>query len=144
MAVRTTSAAVEGLTEVDSTVSLTPFILTANVMVTKFCTGDNGPTDPEYTDDELELIERWLAAHYYRMRDLQPIVERAGTVAEHRKFIQNTGLDNTTYGQTAMTLDWNGGLAAWQDRVRNGRTKRVSISWLGTSPEPDYDDWSIG
>lgn len=141
MTVRTTDSAVEGLTEVDSAVSLTPFIETASNLVTKFCTGDEGP-DPAYSDDELELIERWLAAHFYRMRDLQPIVERAGTVAEHRKFIQNLGLNNTTYGQTVMVLDWNGGLAEWQDKVVKGQVKRIGAYWLGSQPEPDYTSYS--
>jgi hypothetical protein len=139
---RTSPTLVQGLTEVDASVSLTPFIDTANTLVTEFCTGVNGPT-PAYDTDRLELIERWLSAHFYRLRDLIPVVERAGSVAEHKQYKMELALNQTPYGQHAMFLDTNGGLAAWNDSVVNGKPRRVGVTWLGSSPEPTYEERNV-
>jgi hypothetical protein len=61
---RTTEAAVKLIIKVNETAtpSLTPFIDAANMLVTKLCTSD------DLDDDQLEIIERWLAAHFYAIR----------------------------------------------------------------------------
>ena len=71
MAVRVTDADVEALVDVDSSIGLTPFIAAANELVTELC------TDSGYTDARLTMIEAWLAAHFYMLRDQAVAQEKA-------------------------------------------------------------------
>lgn len=132
MAVRTTAALVKGIIEVDEDTipDLDPFILTANELVTECC-GSAG-----YTATRLELIERWLASHFYAIRDPRLAAETAGVSARYQ---HKVGLifSVTTYGQQAMTLDTAGGLAALSKRTEEGKAKSVGITWLGTDLDDD-------
>ena len=78
MAVRITNDEVEAIIEVDTNISLTPFIAAANSLVTQCCTNLN----TDYEDDQLVLIEMWLAAHFYTVRDMRVEQERAGSISE--------------------------------------------------------------
>lgn len=127
---RTTSLLVGGIIEVDSSITVDPFIDVANELVTECCTGDNGP-DTEYTETRLELIERWLAAHFYAIRDMRPDNEKAGSVAEKYQYKVDLYLANTMYGQQALILDTNGGLAALNQATENGSPRKIVIAWLG-------------
>jgi len=123
---RTTSGAVEGIIEVDVTISLEPFMLVANELVTEVC------SDAGYSDERLELIERWLAAHFYTNRDPRPVNERAGPVSVTYQSAVALNLNTSHYGQTAMMLDTAGGLAA----LSKQKPKRIaSVTWLGTAEE---------
>ena len=123
---RTTSGAVEGIIEVDVTISLEPFMLVANELVTEVC------SDAGYTEERLELIERWLAAHFYTNRDPRPVTERAGPVSATYQSAVALNLNTSHYGQTAMMLDTAGGLAA----LSKQKPKRIaSVTWLGTAEE---------
>lgn len=130
MAVRTTSAAVQGICQVKSTIGLTPFIEVANSVVTKHC------TDTSFTAGELELIERWLAAHFYKMRELQLQNEKAGPVSRSFQSSLNLGFDNSTYGQMAMRLDWSGALSALNEQAKKGAQITPTVTWAGTT----YDE----
>jgi hypothetical protein len=116
MAVRTDDAAVGLIIEADATISLTPFIETANALVTELC--DVVPA--VHDADRLELIERWLAAHFYSVRDPRPASESAGPVAS--TFMHKVGmhLNLTTHGQQAMMLDTSGALAQWNQDMQTG------------------------
>ena len=136
---RTTRALVATIIELDLVVipddaAMAPFIEIANVLVTEACTGDNGP-DPAYDAARLELIERWLTAHFYTIRDPRTTQEKAGSVASTYQSKVDLGFDTSHYGQTAMRLDTNGGLAEINEDAKEGRP-RVGVAWLGT----DYDD----
>lgn len=138
MAVRTTREEVEGIIEVDAGIvpddaAMVPFILVANELVTECCTGDNGPATA-YTDERLELIERWLAAHLYTNRDPRVASEAAGSVSASYQSAVAIGFDTSHYGQTAMRLDTNGGLAQLNESTKKGRM-RVGGFWAGTAPE---------
>lgn len=126
---RTDSTAVEGIIEVDASISLDPFIEVANSLVTKCC-GD--VTD--YTAADLELIERWLSAHFYTVRDMRAEMEKAGAVSEKKQSKVDLGFDTSHYGQTAMRIDTAGGLGQLNERIKNGRSAGFSINWLGTDP----------
>jgi len=133
MAVRTTAAAIGKIIEVDATVStdLVPFIEVANALVTELC------SDSGYTDARLELIERWLSAHFYAVRDPRTSSESAGVSVSYQG---QTGmhLDLTTYGQQAMLLDTDGNLAALNQKPKAGiKTVTPGITWLGTEDEDD-------
>jgi hypothetical protein len=116
MAVRTNDAAVGLIIEVDATISLTPFIETASALVDEFC--DVTPAVHDAT--RLELIERWLAAHFYSVRDPRAASESAGPVAS--TFMHKVGMyiNQTTHGQQALMLDTSGALASWNQDMQNG------------------------
>jgi len=136
MAVRTSYAAVALLIDVDSTIStdLAPFIEVANSLVTDVCTNYDTP----YTDAKLELIERWLSAHFYAVRESRASEQRAVSVSRILQSKVDLGLDVTHYGQQAKLIDTEGGLAALDGRLKSGKAKVTpGISWLGV------DDWDI-
>lgn len=128
---RTTDELVEGIIEVDSNIALTPFIGAANTLVTKCCTN----LDKDYTDDELQQIETWLAAHFYTVREGRAFREKAGSVSEELQSKVDLGFSTSHYGQMAMTLDYQGGLAALNETTKNGTSNKVGITWFGTEEE---------
>lgn len=128
---RTTSEAVAAIIDVDSSIDLTPFITTANLLVTTHCAALNS----DYTATELEEIERYLAAHLSTLIDPRPTQETAGKVSAWYQSKVDLGFATSHYGQMAMLLDWYGGLAALNERMKKGGKKTVGISWLGTESE---------
>ena len=131
MAYRTTDAAVKLIIEVDINISTTSFIEAANALVTQCCT--NLTTD--YTDAHLELIERWLSAHMYTNRDMRASEERAGDVSQRLQSKVDLGFDTSHYGQMAMRLDYQGGLAALNEKIKKGQRATVSLTYLGKTED---------
>jgi hypothetical protein len=130
---RTTSIAVSAIIEADVNISLDPFIEAANSLVTDIC------SDSSYTAAKLELIERWLAAHFYAVRDPRSAEEAAGSVRQRFQYKVDLNLAVTTYGQQAMILDTDGNLAALNKQITDGRGNMTfGVSWLGT------DEWGVG
>ena len=127
MAVRTTDAAVQGIIDTDATIPLTPFIETANNLVTELCTA----TPPGYDATKLELIERWLSAHFYAVRDPRTVAETAGSVSDTFRGKVALHLDQTVYGQQAMLLDTFGNLASLNLRMKGKGSGSPSVSWAG-------------
>lgn len=133
---RTSSSSVQGvlLQDYDSNRSpdLSPFIDTANAIVTRAaaCATARGIT---LSDSELELIERWLAAHCYKMSD-QAVASR-NTGKAGGSFQGQTAMyfESTKYGQTAVGLDYSGCLTALNK-------PRAQAFWLG-KPESDQIDY---
>jgi len=131
---RTTYSAVALIIEVDANIStdLAPFIEVANALVTDVC------NTTDYTAAKLELIERWLSAHFYAMRDPLAENEKAGEVGQKFFGKVDLGLQHTRYGQMVLILDTDGDLAALNNRATKGRAKvTLSASWLGTE---DWDE----
>ena len=129
MAVRTTDALVGGIIEVDASIPLTPFISAANTLVTQCCTD----LTIDHTAAQLILIETWLAAHFYSVRDMRPEMEKAGPVSEKFQSKVDLGLATSHYGQMAMLLDFYGGLSALNEKMKKGGGRTPSVSWLGKS-----------
>lgn len=137
---RTTAALVKGVLLRDydtaNNPDLTPFIDTASSVIDKVvtCAANRGVS---LSAADLELMERWLAAHCYAMSD-KPYAEKT-TMKAKGVFDGRTGmyLEGTRYGQTATSLDSSGCLAA----IASGR-KRVTGTWLGYPPsqQTDYQD----
>lgn len=127
---RTTSAAVENILEETPTKTLTAFIDAANAMVTKHCSGVS-----DYTAADLEKIERYLAAHLYHISVPRADAEKAGPVSQNLRSKVDRGLDLTHYGQTAMLLDWAGGLSALNKAIKDGTTSRIGFQWLGAEED---------
>ena len=126
MAVRTTSDLIEEIINVDASISLAPFINVANALVTECCTG----YDEEYTDAHLIKIETWLAAHFYTVRDPRAESEKAGSVSEKFQSKVDIGFSTSHYGQMAMRLDYKGGLARLDNKLKKGG-KSPSMTWVG-------------
>jgi len=117
--------------------SLQPFIDTANVIVSRVatCATAKGKT---LSSTELELIERWLAAHGYAMVD-QPYQSKT-TQQASATFQGRTGmgLEATKYGQQALSVDYSGCLKA----IASGNRKTAGLTWGGKaeSEQLDYDE----
>lgn len=120
---RTTSANVGEIIEVDETISLTPFITVANELVTELC------IDSGYTETRLELIERWLAAHFYAIRDPRATSESVGGVGVSYQMSNGLNLNSTSYGQQVQLLDTAGSLSALNGSL--GKRKTISIQYVG-------------
>lgn len=125
---RTTSQLVAGIIEVDISIPLDPFIAVASELVTELCTD----SDTGYSDERLELIERWLSAHFYTNRDPRPTREEAGPVSASYQSKVALNLASSHYGQTAMMLDTAGGLS---ELSRDLQKRTLTVSWLGTELE---------
>jgi len=125
---RTTPELVGTIIEVDSRIALGPFIVTANQLVTEICAPSG-----KLSVERLELIERYLSAHFYTLRDPRPVMEQAGDVQQTNQSKVDLFLCTSHYGQTAIMLDTTGGLAELNREPENGRVKRtLSVSWVGT------------
>tara|TARA_R110000751_G_scaffold152635_1_gene257752 strand:- start:6504 stop:6926 length:423 start_codon:yes stop_codon:yes gene_type:complete len=135
MVARTTRTLVAEIIELDVSIvpndaAMLPFITVANELVTEVCTTPAGPK-VAYTAARLELIERWLTAHFYTNRDPRTSSESAGVSASYQSKI-DLGLDTSHYGQTAMRLDTNGGLSKLNEDAKKGKPK-LSAFWAGTA-----------
>jgi hypothetical protein len=128
---RTTDELVEGIIDVDSGDDLTPFINAANSLVTQSCT----ELDTDYTDAHLIIIETWLSAHFYTIKNMIAERERAGSVEAKYQSKVDLGFSTSHYGQMAMALDFYGGLSALNEKIKKGGGKSPGITWLGKTEE---------
>jgi hypothetical protein len=122
--------------------SLTPFIDTASIFVDRIA-ARAVVQELTITVTELEVIERWLAAHFYAVSD-RPFAFK-GEDGAQANFDGKTekGLEATLYGQTATLLDPTDLLdeieseAAVDDRPLAFRT--AGGAWLGRRPSEQTD-----
>ena len=130
----TTVDDVKAVVEVDPSFSdaqVQVFIDVASRVVARHCVDD----DATNTDADLKLIETWLSAHFYGIRDPRVRSEAAKGVSQSIATRIDLGLNQTEYGQQAILLDASGGLSTWQDSIQNGSAGRsTGINWLGTEP----------
>lgn len=142
MAVRTLSASVQAILgghyDSDAATDLTPFIATANALTDQV---DACDTDNVLDATELELIERYLAAHFYAHSDQ---IAKSRTTGDASISFQGTtgkGLDSTQYGQSAMLLDETGCLSKKNQQMINGK-KKATVTWMGKaeSAQTSYVD----
>lgn len=122
---RTTEELVAGIFEWDEEIPLLPFIVAANELVEEHCaSATKADGSLWHTDERLELIERWLSAHFaaiYSPRVRAESVSSLNTVFESKI---GFGLDLTRYGQQVKLLDSSGALAAL-DQMAKGTGKRA-------------------
>jgi hypothetical protein len=132
VAIRTTTEAVEGVLgddyDRDGGRDLTPFVETASAMVDTLVV-KAALKAVTFTAARLELIERWLAAHYYTQSDRT--YKSRSTLDASATF--NT--DGKEYLNAALALDNSGCLAA----LLNG--KRAGAFWLGKAPSEQIAHW---
>jgi hypothetical protein len=134
---RTTPELVRTVIDLPAGVDVTSYILTANELVTDQCRASL------YSPERFELIERWLAAHYAasNLRRTSSNAVTGGAVGVQQSFDRpqvDLHLNNTTYGQTAMELDTDGNLAAYNNSLSVVKkplpTGKGSVAWLGSAP----------
>ena len=121
---RTTPALVAGIIEVDNAIDLAPFIAAAGSLV------DVVEEKSDHTAELLELIERWLSAHFYTVRDPRAVSEKAGPVGVTYQSKVDLNLSTSHYGQTAIVLDTSGTLKRLSKGVRS-----AVVAWLGKELE---------
>ena len=126
---RTTENAVRAIIDVTDT-DLTPYIAVANALVTEYCADVS-----TYDAERLELIERWLSAHFCTIKDPRTTAEKIGSVSVNYQSVIDLGFNSSHYGQTAMRLDTNGGLAALNDKINKAKAANATVTWLGTAEE---------
>lgn len=95
--------------------SLEPFMDSATVIVDRLDTAA-ASKDVTLTDDELELIERWLSAYFYCKRD--PTYASKSTQGASGSYVTSQSLDGEgdRYKRAAMELDYSGCLNAILNR----------------------------
>ncbi len=133
MPIRTTVQAVQAIIEHDDSIPLDPFIETASMLVDRVCaTATDADGSEYYNSVQLEVIERWLSAHFYAVRDPRTVFEGVGKVQASFESKVALNLNNTRHGQQAMLLDTAGGLAQLNKEMELGGRRRPSVHWLGT------------
>lgn len=142
---RTTPAQVRLIVKTRAGVDLVPFIETANSLVTERCAGhlkEDGT--PFLSAARLELIERYLAAHFYQIMKPRTVQEMAGEVQATYQSKVDLLFNVTHYGQQALLLDTTGGLASLQAAVEDAKGE-LPLSGYGASgvftgtPDPITD-----
>lgn len=132
MGARTTIKEVQKILDYDTAIcNIDAFIDAANELVTEICASS---TPTVYTEKRLKVIETWLAAHFIAVRDQRKASEGVGGGSASYQTKVDMGLQVTVYGQQALRLDTNGGLAALEQSIANGGKRVVSITWLGSPP----------
>jgi hypothetical protein len=125
MPIRTTKTEVGRIIEVDDSINLSPYIEAASELVTEAC-GDLG-----YSTERLRLIEMWLSAHIYTIRDPRSQSEGAGGVSVSYQGQTGMYFESSMYGQNAMMLDTKGGLAKLQAETKDGKTSKIGLDYMG-------------
>lgn len=133
---RTTAAAVRKIAKVKRSLStdedLAPFIEAAGAVIDSVC------LESDYDDTRLELIERWLSAHFYHVFDPRRNQERADVVSAFYEGKSGMGFDFTRYGQMAKRLDTAGNLAKLDADCAAGRKPFTpTLAWLGKCEEEE-------
>lgn len=131
---RTTPDAVKSIIDFDPSIDdITPFINTANSLVTEQCA-----LITTYDDVRLELIERWLSAHFIAVRDPRYVAENIGAAGgSYQQGQIGANLAATTYGQQVLLLDSAGGLARISEHVAKGKRGTVGVKYVGNNCHPD-------
>lgn len=118
----------------DEDIDFDPFIEMANILTNRVAAKDVGSL---LNSDELAMIEKWLAAHFYETRDHE-ISEETTEQSEGKYAGQfGKGLERTRAGQNAMLFDETGYLRKVNEGVTLAR-----VEWLGKVPsnQTDYVD----
>lgn len=130
---RTTPQKVRDILEcVDSDAVLSAFIDPANILTDSVYDCDQA-NKKQLSANQLTIIETWLAACFYHIRDLR--VKESQTGKSKDIFQGETGmyLDSNQYGQMAIIMDTSGCLAKMNKEAKQGGKNKISVHWLGTS-----------
>lgn len=134
---RTTTELVQAVLvdDYDGVTELTPYIDSAYLIMNRVITCANEKEVP-LTTAEAEMTERWLAAHFYAVRDKPYMSRSTGGASGSFGGSLGEGLYFTQYGQMATRIDASGCLE------NIDKTQVASLLWLGKAPsaQTDYTD----
>ncbi len=135
MAWRTTQEEVRTIIETDSDLNIAPFLDAANALVDYIVTQDSAGI---LSAKLKEQIEKWLAAHFYAIRDLQYKEKKTGDASAIFQGRTGMGFDASLWGQQAKALDITGTLQRLDTKPR----PKASLTWVGkpVSEQTDYVD----
>ncbi len=85
------------------------------------------------TTTEQELIERWLAAHFYVATDRTYASRNTQGASGSFDWKTAMNLEGSAYGQTALSIDYSGALTAISKRAF------PRALWLGKPPSTQID-----
>ena len=102
-----------------------PFIETANILVSEVCLSSG------YSSAVLEIIERWLAAHFAVINLGQIRKETIGRSTEELATKIELNLAQTKYGQQALVLDYKGNLAKINSNTTGKVSGKSKLFWGG-------------
>lgn len=128
---RTRDDEVQQLVEVDADLNLASFIATASSIVDDLEEEHPG----KLSTAKLALVESWLAAHFYSLRDQQYSSKSIGGASGSFQGQTGMGFSSTFYGQTAMRLDRTGYLAKLDKEATEGGKRKIQLEWLGTDED---------
>jgi len=123
----------------DDSLSLAAFIDTASALVSKLEAAD---TQSVLSAVDLELIERWLSAHFYAHADQIAQSRNVGRASVSYQGQTAMMFESTQYGQVALSLDATGYLAKRQQEAENGGPSRAGMVWLGQRYRGDSSERS--
>ncbi len=113
---RTTAAAVLALLadNWDGITDVTQFIDIASAVVDDVVVSSASrlPPSRSITNARAELIERWLAAHYYQQMDQAYATKSTAGASATFQGQTTMSIEGTKYGQAAINLDFSGTLSA--------------------------------
>lgn len=139
MAIRTTSALVQGVLGADygqkpsgELPSLTPYIRIANQVTDRVATAAVDNKNITLTSAELEVIETWLAAHFYTKMD--PVYTSKSTGGASGSFVRGK-TEPEPYKDGAIAADYSGCVNAILNRFF------ASANWLGKAPSEQIPYW---
>lgn len=136
---RTTATLVKKIITVDPGDDLSEPISIANNLTTAVPAAVLKPDGTPYLDaTTLEMVERYLAAHFYSVLKPRSQSEGVGTVQQTIESSVKVGLRVTRHGQQAILLDITGALAALdntQETIKTflpGSKLKPTVLWAGT------------
>lgn len=148
MPYRINSTQVQQILDFDPSISnLTPFIAAAEQLVDRVVANTNFDVEGgssykanpiQYSAQELINIETWLAAHFVAIRDPRYASNSMGPTSQSYVVMGGMNLAQTPYGQQAMLLDMNGGLAWLDKHISQGQRTKVGITYLGTNKRGEW------
>jgi hypothetical protein len=135
MSVRTTERAVKLVlgSNYDGSSGLQPFIDTATILVDRIAIKDAAG---EMTAAALEMVERYLAAHFYAHADQITASRSTGGASGQFQGRTDMGFDATLYGQTAKRLDATGLLV----QLDMPQRPKATCAWMGKVRDDQLDE----
>ena len=126
---RTNEDAVALIIQVDRTIitDFDPFMASADIIVDNVVA-----VAPIPSDARLELVARYLAAHFIAIAQGQIQMEKVKSIQQQFATYVDKGFAITHWGSTAMMVDTTGRLAAFHTRLMEGGGVK-QFFWAGTA-----------
>jgi hypothetical protein len=100
-----------------------PFIEAANSIIVDVC------LESDYTDSKLEIIERYLATHFYKVPRPDAKTEMVRGLSSTYDGQTRLAFDFTRWGQMAKLLDTAGNLAQLQEEQEGKKPRITGAAW---------------